>query len=105
MLDELGFDWDIRTKKSHEYWMKWYHELENCIRENGNENIPRTNANIKLANWVRTQRIRRDNPYGKILPLTSDQLDLLEKLELRWDIWDEILSKSWKEVFRKMKGS
>ena len=100
LLDGLGFVWDYQTQKVQETWMKWYGELENYVRENGNPHVPaRYQANTKLASWVWIQRIRRVKAYGSQPPLTAAQIALLDKFGFRWDAREE----QWTERFEQLK--
>ena len=85
-LEGLGFVWNWQKQKGQETWMKWYRELENYAREDGNPHVPRTHGNTKLASWVWIQRIRRDKPYANAPQLTNEQVALLDKLGFRWSI-------------------
>ncbi|NJM55433.1 MAG: hypothetical protein HC841_05540 [Verrucomicrobiae bacterium] len=98
-LEELGFVWDWNKRKADETWMKWYRELENYAKENGNPHVPRTHTNTKLASWVWIQRLRRDKDYNSQPKLTSDQIALLDKLGFRWDA----LGDQWAENFERLK--
>lgn len=98
-LDELGFVWDFQAQKGQETWMKWYRELESYAGDHGNSHVPRTHANTKLASWVWIQRARRDKNYGSTPPLTSEQVELLDKLGFRWNVRDE----KWIERFDELK--
>ncbi|MEI6077585.1 MAG: Helicase associated domain protein [Verrucomicrobiota bacterium] len=99
LLDELGFIWDFQTLKGQTTWMRWYRELENYVREHGNPHVPRNHSNRKLVNWVWTQRLRRNKPYGSIPPLSNEQIALLDKLDYRWNPHDE----KWAEQFELLK--
>lgn len=99
LLDELGFVWDFQIQKTQETWMKWYRELENYTREQGNSHVPRTYTNTKLASWVWIQRSRRNKFYGNSPSLTNEQISLLDKLGFRWDANEE----KWAERFEQLK--
>jgi superfamily II DNA or RNA helicase len=103
-LDGLGFVWDFQMQKTQETWMKWCRELENYAREQGNSHVPRTHANTKLASWVWIQRQRRKGTYkpnGKDTDLlTTEQINLLDKLDFRWAGYGE---GKWTENFEKLK--
>lgn len=88
-MDEIGYVWDFQAQKVQETWMKWYRELENYAKEQGNPHVPRTHNNTKLASWVWIQRIRREKNYGSQPKLTNDQIALLDKLGFRWDVRGE----------------
>jgi len=87
-LNAIGFVWDFQQQKTDETWMKWYRELEKYTLENGNPHVPRTHANTKLASWVWIQRARRERVYGSAPPLTSEQVELLDKLGFLWGARD-----------------
>jgi len=99
LLDELGFVWDFQTQQTQETWMKWYRELENYAREHGNPHVPKSHPNRRLFSWTWSQRIRRNRPYGTALPLTPEQIALLDKLDFRWDPHEE----KWAERFEQLK--
>ncbi len=98
-LNELGFNWEWNKLKADETWMKWYLELENYTRENGNPHVPKTHTNTKLASWVWRQRNRREKAYGNAPQLTVEQIALLDKLGFRWDVNEE----KWAERFEQLK--
>jgi hypothetical protein len=81
LLDELGFVWDFQAQKAQETWMKWYLELENYVREQGDSQVPRTYANTKLASWVWIQRAQRKKGIW-----TNDQIQLLDELGFVWSV-------------------
>lgn len=68
--------------------MRWYRELEKYTRENGNPHVPSKHSNTKLASWVWTQRLRRDDDYQSAKQLTPKQVALLDKLGFHWDARD-----------------
>jgi superfamily II DNA or RNA helicase len=84
-LEAIGFVWNFQQQKTDETWLKWYRALQEYALENGNPHVPRTHANTKLASWVWIQRARRDKVYGSAPPLTSEQIELLDKLGFHWD--------------------
>jgi hypothetical protein len=88
-MNEIGYVWDFQAQKVQETWMKWYRELENYAKEQGNSHVPRTHNNTKLASWVWIQRIRLEKNYGSQPKLTNDQIALLDKLGFRWDVRGE----------------
>jgi len=99
LLDGIGFAWDFQAQKRQETWMKWYLELENYTKEQGNPNVPRTYTNTKLASWVWIQRSRRDKDYGGQPQLTKEQVELLDRLGFRWKVHEE----KWQEQFEELK--
>jgi hypothetical protein len=97
-LNEIEFPWNRQSAKRLETWMKRYHELEIYFQDNGDSEIPATHANTKLANWVVIQRQRLGKAIGTLgknyeLPLTKDQVAMLDKLDFKWkphsDKWEE----------------
>ena len=98
-LNEIGFNWNRQETKTDETWMNWYHELQKYAREHGNPHVPRTDANIKLRNWVMIQRTRRYKPYGDAPTLTNDQVKLLDDLGFHWVLRE----RKWTERFDQLK--
>lgn len=99
LLDEIGFVWDFQAQKSQKTWMKWYRQLEEYTKNQGNPHIPRTHNNTKLANWVWTQRQRRNKDLKGQDTLTEDQIALLDKLGFRWNVHED----KWQEQFEELK--
>lgn len=79
-LNSIGFIWNWQSQKSDSTWMNHYEALEKYFTENGNPNMPKTHENTVLANWIWIQRQR-----NKRRELTVVQINLLNKLNFRWD--------------------
>jgi len=98
-LNSIGFVWDFREQKTDATWMKWYAELQLYVLKNGHPNVPRRDLNTKLASWVWIQRLRRNKTYGKAERLTTEQVELLDRLSFSWDPRDSI----WKVQLEKLR--
>ncbi|MBR5507190.1 MAG: helicase associated domain-containing protein, partial [Clostridia bacterium] len=88
-LEELQIDW-TPTENS---WMITYNEAKKYFLEYGNLFVPTsyiTSAGINLGLWIRNQRTK----YRKGL-LSEDQIDLLEKCNMCW----QVTEKKWFEGY------
>jgi superfamily II DNA or RNA helicase len=90
-LEGLGFEWD----PIKEDWNLKYSELEAYKAKNGDCRVPAVyKPNIKLGNWVFTQRAAYSNGS-----LSTDRITKLESLGFEWDP-NEI---DWNQKFEALK--
>ena len=92
LLNDLGMKWDCRT----EVWNEKYKILEEYYKEYGNIDVPnnyKTNDGFKLGQWLDRQRQScKGNNSNKI---TENQIQLLNKLGMKWEIQKE----TWNENY------
>mgnify|MGYP004470826107 CR=1 FL=1 len=89
LLNDLGMKWEVQK----ETWNENYYALEEYYKKYGNIDVPRnyvTQEGLKLGLWLNTQR-QAYNGKSKC-KITEEQILLLNKLEMKWNIdlekWD-----------------
>jgi hypothetical protein len=87
-LADIGFCFDLYE----ETWMERYGELQEYSKHHGDCLVPHVyTANPQLGRWVKDQR--HNNKV--LLLLTTERIDLLNKLDFVWDVPDMI----WNEKY------
>jgi superfamily II DNA or RNA helicase len=84
-LNEIGFDWKGENRREitdlDEIWKESYRKLEKYFEENNNSDVPARYALDKsLGTWCVSQRVKYDEEK-----LSDWQIELLEKLNFKWD--------------------
>jgi hypothetical protein len=89
----------LQENKTDIIWHSWYAKLIEYVNTHGNPHVPRTyEADRKLANWVWTQRQRKDRDYSGAKKLTSKQVKLLNAIGFYWDPREEIWVTRFEEL-------
>ena len=87
-LDEIGFDWDPKETQ----WQHMYKELVEYKNRYGNCAVSQEPANLKLLNWVNSQRQFRNKNR-----LSIGRIKQLSELGFDWDphstAWDTIYAR------------
>lgn len=95
-LESIGINWRERRKT----WMEQYQYAKDYYNKNGNLNVPVSyicEDGFKLGNWLKTQRIKKNQPENKKLPpLTEKQITLLDDIGMVW----VFKRRSWDEVYQ-----
>ena len=92
LLLEIGF-----SCNHHMYWRDYYKLAQNYYEEHNNLNIPGdyiTDDGIKLGIWLNKQR----KLYEK-KELDKNRIQLLEELEITWEIPNNTNDKKWDEGY------
>ena len=94
LLDSLKFDWNWtepkRVSKYEIIWEQRYQELIDYKQEHGDCKVPiNYSSNPKLAHWVSNQRKHYNLlQKGKKSFLSQKRLELLNKIDFVWKVWD-----------------
>jgi hypothetical protein len=106
LLEELCFEWEIRTKSNEELWLERYNELIKFKEQHNHCNVPRNYKHNKpLSIWVDSQR--RDYRRGKLL---KKHEDMLNEIGFEWEVKtksnDELWNVRYEELveFKRQKG-
>ena len=88
MLDSIGFSWKITR-----FWEESYALLKQFKAKHGHCNVPTNfNEDPKLAQWVKSQRDRKDK-------LPADKREKLDAIGFSWNFLDD----AWEENFELLK--
>ncbi|MEQ9438074.1 MAG: helicase associated domain-containing protein [Cyclobacteriaceae bacterium] len=96
-LESLGFVFDMQLQKDLT-WEYNYQQLQQYYQQHGHSRVPQNDANKRLADWVRSQRVLRAK-------LTNDKLDKLRKVDFAFasDLKSS-RDKQWMDNFRRVEA-
>jgi tetratricopeptide (TPR) repeat protein len=80
MLDSIGMEW---LSKKEAAWRRKYSQVEEFFKKQGNIDIPQgyhSSDGSAIGQWMNVQR-----KYRKAGKLTDEQIELLDRLGMRWD--------------------
>ena len=105
LLNSIGFIWSVQDAK----WMQMYGKLVEFYQVHGHADVPSlSHHNCKseqLARWVAQQRLRYKRATNmnyrtssKSLPLSEEQVELLEKIQFPWHPRDDVWWKRFNDL-------
>lgn len=100
MLDKLGMIWN----KFDYQWEKYYQAGLDYYIKNDNLDIPAnyvTKEGLRLGAWVIRMRKTRDGRLKGASPLTQDQIDRLDAIQMNWQ---DSFTRQWEYGYKQAKA-
>ena len=109
LLEQIGIYWENKTdyiwNRNYELAKKYFNHYGNLMVSTSfktNDGINYDENGVQLGNWLNTQRrVYKKNKPGV---LTDEHIDLLNKIEMPWDVdhkekYDRVVQKKWNENY------
>ena len=96
-LEKIGMIWSFRTHRS---FTDWYKDALDYYLENGDLHVTTfytTKNGDRLGQWISIQRAKYSGRIG-LTPLTNKQIELLNTIDMVWDIRN-VRESQWELIY------